>query len=242
MQSQKVHDFLDSVLSEQDAGIIWETTLGFFGDCGFDGVFFADTGLGDASVLTNVADDWAVHYRERDYIHRDPFFSYCCTSSEISFTGPRFFDLYQSMTEEERAFILKAAETSFTGGVAVPLRSKRKDGLAGWHLFSHAPRPEMQDFVEHHAQIIKIAAQVAHRCLDDLTPKFGGVNRGVLSARERDCLALSASGLRSLKIADRLGIAVVTAEMHLRNARRKLKASTREHAVAIALAEGLIEL
>ena len=61
-----------------------------------------------------------------------------------------------------------------------------------------------------------------------------------LTSRECDCLAFVASGLRIAEIAQRLGVSVVTIEFHLRNARQKLGAQTRDHAVALALMRGAI--
>lgn len=61
-----------------------------------------------------------------------------------------------------------------------------------------------------------------------------------LSERERMCLSLLARGHRVQVIAKILEVAPVTVEMHLRNARSKLNASTTPQAVAIAIKEGEI--
>lgn len=64
--------------------------------------------------------------------------------------------------------------------------------------------------------------------------------RGRLTARETQCLELLARGLRYGAIAERLSIAPVTVEKHLSSARQRLGATTREHAVALAVREGII--
>lgn len=56
-----------------------------------------------------------------------------------------------------------------------------------------------------------------------------------LSIRERDVLSYLAAGLRNEMIAWKLGIAEVTVRAHIVSARRKLGATTREQAIAIAL-------
>ncbi len=61
-----------------------------------------------------------------------------------------------------------------------------------------------------------------------------------LSVRERDVLTYLACGLNNDQIAFRLGISEVTVRMHTRGARKKMGASTREQALALALARGLI--
>lgn len=59
-----------------------------------------------------------------------------------------------------------------------------------------------------------------------------------LSNRERRVLQLLARGLGNLQIAHSMGIAEVTVRLHLRNARKKMGAATREQALALALVRG----
>ena len=63
---------------------------------------------------------------------------------------------------------------------------------------------------------------------------------GVLSPREREVLDLLATGLNGEEVAERLVISPETVRTHVRNAMDKLEASTRVHAVAIALRQGEI--
>ncbi|WP_430469314.1 response regulator transcription factor [Thalassospira lucentensis] len=61
-----------------------------------------------------------------------------------------------------------------------------------------------------------------------------------LSPREAEVLNLLALGLRTGQIAHALGISNVTVDMHIRNGRTKLGATTREHAITLALHHKLI--
>lgn len=61
-----------------------------------------------------------------------------------------------------------------------------------------------------------------------------------LSPRERDVLSWLAAGLRPDHIADRLGVGAGTVDKYIVNAKEKLSARTRDHAVARALMLGLI--
>jgi DNA-binding CsgD family transcriptional regulator len=63
-----------------------------------------------------------------------------------------------------------------------------------------------------------------------------------LTPREREVLVWLATGLRTTRIADRMGIACVTVNKHLIASRRKLGARTREQALAIAIRDGLITI
>lgn len=65
--------------------------------------------------------------------------------------------------------------------------------------------------------------------------------RPSMSAREIECLRLTAHGLTSDQIASRLGLSVHTANRYLSNTVEKLDAANRMHAVAKALRAGLID-
>jgi DNA-binding NarL/FixJ family response regulator len=63
---------------------------------------------------------------------------------------------------------------------------------------------------------------------------------GALSEREREVLDLIAGGLTGEEAAKQLFLSPETIRTHLRNAMTKLEATTRAHAIAIALREGVI--
>lgn len=64
----------------------------------------------------------------------------------------------------------------------------------------------------------------------------------LLSTRETSCLQALATGDSNRDISSKLNIALPTVALHLANARRKLGAVSREHAVALAVAKGLIDV
>jgi DNA-binding NarL/FixJ family response regulator len=61
-----------------------------------------------------------------------------------------------------------------------------------------------------------------------------------LSKREREIMDLLAQGLTGEAVAERLVLSSETVKTHIRNAMAKLEATTRVHAIAIALREGYI--
>lgn len=92
---------------------------------------------------------------------------------------------------------------------------------------------------------VRLAGFYAHEALDALRRRRvppADERVGTLSPRERQCLTMLASGLRTARIAERMQVTPVTVEYHLRNARRKLGALTREEALASSIRRGLLEL
>ena len=61
-----------------------------------------------------------------------------------------------------------------------------------------------------------------------------------LTPREKQCLTYLAQGLGGKEVADRIGISIRTAEKQIASACKRVGASTREQAVAIAVTLKLI--
>lgn len=76
----------------------------------------------------------------------------------------------------------------------------------------------------------------------ELAPLLVKETKGRLTPREREVLYLLATGLTNEEVAQQLGLSPETTRTQLKTAMRKLGASTRVHAVAIAGASGEISL
>lgn len=74
--------------------------------------------------------------------------------------------------------------------------------------------------------------------------KNHGKNKAAVSLtpREIEVLTLLSNGLRTGQIAFQLRLARSTVEFHIRNARLKMKARTREQAVARAVRRGFVSI
>jgi DNA-binding CsgD family transcriptional regulator len=91
---------------------------------------------------------------------------------------------------------------------------------------------------EAHGEELEAAGPAMMQRLTDM--RLDGVRRKGVSRREIECLLCLAAGMRSDEIAQRLSISTDTVEFHFRNVRRKLGARTREQALAVAIAAGLM--
>ena len=99
----------------------------------------------------------------------------------------------------------------------------------------------------HQARLRALGAIVAAHCRPEdglggaVAPQTGHyLINPPLTPRERGALLRLSQGLRTAQIAHRMGIAPVTVDKHLRQAREKLGARTREQTLAFAIRDGLI--
>ena len=93
-----------------------------------------------------------------------------------------------------------------------------------------------------HAESLRAFCLIAHRRIEEVAHQVGGAMRvKKLSAREKQSMTLLAGGLKVPRIAFELSLSEAAVRLYLRNAKSKLGADTREEAIAIAMAHGMIE-
>jgi DNA-binding NarL/FixJ family response regulator len=109
-------------------------------------------------------------------------------------------------------------------------------GAAGFALKSGAPE-ELRDAI----RTVAGGGEYLDPRLTSFLARSNGQRRFVLSPREREILALLSKGLSGEDAAQELHLSPETVRTHVRNAMSKLNASTRVHAVALALQRGEID-
>ncbi len=135
--------------------------------------------------------------------------------------------------EEARAF-------GYTGELFVPDQSP--EGLrefATINIITNIPYRRVANWMDSEGATLRLAAvSVLARMRDirrnDAAPAFE------LSPREIEVLRLLSRGYRVAAIAGELDLSTKTVDFHISNARHRMKAKTRDHAVAIALSNGLL--
>jgi DNA-binding NarL/FixJ family response regulator len=108
-------------------------------------------------------------------------------------------------------------------------------GAAGFALKSGAPE-ELRDAI----RTVAGGGEYLDPRLTSFLARSNGQRRYLLSPREREILQLLAKGLSGEDAAQELHLSPETVRTHVRNAMSKLGASTRVHAVALALQRGEI--
>jgi DNA-binding NarL/FixJ family response regulator len=109
-------------------------------------------------------------------------------------------------------------------------------GAAGFALKSGPPE-ELRDAI----RTVADGGEYLDPRLTTVLARGNDQRRYLLSPREREVLALLSKGLSGEDAAQRLHLSPETVRTHVRNAMSKLNASTRVHAVALALQRGEID-
>jgi DNA-binding CsgD family transcriptional regulator len=209
---------------------------------GFFDTRAADMGETPIQFLTTMSEDWMRYYYERSLEDSDPH----VTRVKASKITPYLWNesvIRGVASSAERHTAMEATEAGLRSALCVPLTSPLNPfapvgGITlGSSLGEEAFKRVMQ---EHGATLASIAHVFHHASIRQLWHARDG--NKLLTARERDCVRYLAEGKRQDGIAQALGLARVTVEMHLRAARQKLGAQTLNEAVAKALVLGEITI
>ncbi|WP_417689838.1 helix-turn-helix transcriptional regulator [Roseibium sp.] len=221
----RTDDFADAIAVETDADRLWSLAGEWLTGHGFDRVLHLSVSGDLVSVRTTLGQDFETYYRDRNFEQHDPFLTYCLPASGPISTGAAYLSEYEYLTEQQADVIRAAGEAGFQAGFSVVTR-RDQTGCEAWNVGSTLSRSEVEKIRAENGSGLRLG-------LAALRTRLSGPVLDPLSVRESQCLRLLGQGLRTKTIAYELGIACVTVELHLRNARLKLGAATREHAVAL---------
>lgn len=230
--------FLSELGAAKDKQEVWRKTQRFFEVMGFDRILYCDLKQDELEILTSFPQYWLDHYIDQEYERIDPFFTHCCANYESVEMGVDYMDRYDYLNAPQRQLIQEAAEAGATAGFSITFKPLDIHGAGGWCIGSSLGKVEVEKIKHEHEETLRIASNFAYEALQNLTSS--NTLQAALSAREKECLLWLVKGMRTKEIAFRLGIRPVTVELYISNIKKKLKARTREHAVAKALTLQLI--
>jgi DNA-binding CsgD family transcriptional regulator len=222
----------------------WEAAgdaLGAYGGAWITAASAPRAALQPVALRTSVPDGLMRDYIGAGLPRSDRWLQHCATSPAIDcadLTGPRARDagaldpaLAAILADHGVTFVALVPAGTHERVEALVVYATSRDGATD--LRRAAAGPELP----------ALAALLAAFRIADAGPVPNGAAYrfgDLLSPRERETLLWLASGLRTAEIAHRMGIEPVTVGVHLAGARRKLRARTREQALAIALRDGHI--
>ena len=189
-----------------------------------------------AFIKTNHCRDYIETFGENTLIDDDYTAEVSVTSSE-----PLIWHTAQGWDGASKAQLKRGQierEMGYFVGITVPTPYVAPGKLGGFGLAARSISPDEFDRMWTHkqAEIIAILAMLDSGMRREHMGELIG-----LSPREKECLTYLASGSRPAEIADKLKISEKTLEIYVRGAKLKLKAGTRDSAVAKSILFNLID-
>ncbi|WP_084177023.1 LuxR family transcriptional regulator [Labrenzia sp. DG1229] len=239
----RLEDFSNSVLGAEDPLAVWNIATSFFESFGFIGSMYGIRHLHTTPNEKNIRfssalSDWKASYMAHKDYERDPLFIYAPQLPSVFFTGVNFLEDHPYLREEDVAVIRRAESFDLTSGIALKMAGGEDGVVRGWNLIGDLSRPEIMSLNDAHGGVLHVCAALADQKISQTVTRPDAY----LTNREKECLILLANGKRTAQIADKLNIQSVTVDLHMRNAREKLGARTREQALAVAIVSNLLPL
>lgn len=180
---------------------------------------------------------WVKHYFEQHHFDADPVMAYC-TQHVVPIC---WSDLRLEPGSQADRMMQEAAEFGLRNGVSMPLHSPQGE-LGIFSLAVDAESEEARAICERALEPIQVLAGYMYEALRRVSGlSHSNLSGPHLSERESECLRWAADGKTSGEIAQLLGLSESTVNFHLNSTMRKLDVTNRQHAVAKAALQGLIQ-
>lgn len=249
-QSIDFQDALSDLLEAKDEASVWQSVTSYLEglqigqfNYGYLDTFNHPVETAPLALKSTMDPAWIEYYFERGYDQADHIMAeYRRGRRTPIFSGPNLKEYVPDLTGAARDGFGDAAQAGLLAAVSVPLPVPMRGDIevTGICLVSQMTgRDFLKTFSENGLEIMLFLNAMHDKAMAPFVQKT--MSGPPLTARERDCLALSSIGLRPDAIGDRLHIATVTANLYLRRARNKLKAKTLPEAVARAIRFGIIQ-
>ena len=193
---------------------------------------FADARL---IMIDGYPPGWVKRYFEQHHFDADPVMAYCAKHV----VPMCWSDISQEPGSQAERMMQEAAGFGLRDGVTMPLHSPQGE-LSILSLAVDAPPDEARAISQRALNHVQVLAGYLHEAVRRVS---GLLHNGSpnLTPREIECLRWAADGKTSSEIAQLLALSESTANFHLNNAMRKLDVANRQHAVAKAALQGLIQ-
>lgn len=185
----------------------------------------------------NVPESFEMLWMEESYFAIDLVQQVCQTTSQpfvwSHFDGQNHI-LGRDWGPEQQPVVRYMRDSRLTCGLTVPIHSPR-GALTTVTGICIDPEPSFVRDARHNiAAFTLLALELSEALYADLDNEARTCRYMRLSPREVECISLSAQGMTTERIAERIGRSAPTVTFHLNSAARKLGARNRAHAIALA--------
>lgn len=181
-----------------------------------------------AFLFHNYPDGWVARFCAKAYHRIDPVFRHADRTADPFWWRDDAF--LAPLNARQKRLLNEARAFRIADGYTIPLRH---DSYLSASISVMSESGDIDEWTR--IAVSMVGSAIYHRaCLLVRQPPLVCPN-GTLSKRERECLSLKAHGAADDEISDRLSITVSTVCRHLDQAKRRLGAKSREHAVYLGV-------
>lgn len=197
----------------------------------------------EGSVTTNYPEQWRKHIYEMGWGEDH----HVCQLSKQSMQ-PITWGVDITPTDPRRNSIgeqvVMTAHDSFLARSAVtfPVHAFNGKQSGGVSFVTNMSRAEFLSLISESMTFLQSVAILTHQRIQFLNEQPDSECSQVLAPRERECIKWLANGNRTNQIADKLGIRDVTVNLYIQNAKKKLRARTREQLIATSIINGHLSI
>lgn len=189
-------------------------------------------------IVSGYPDEWRQRYVDQNYIAKDPTVRHCVNS-----VRPLIWDEVATGaggSEGDRRFMEEARAFGLSGGASMPAHGGNGE-VAMLSVCSELDMSRMRGQIVRALPELFLLTAYVHEAAGKLVNEGKlPFRREELTDRERECLLWAAEGKTSWETAHILGISERTVNFHLQNVAAKLNVTSRQQAIARAVAQGLI--
>jgi len=179
----------------------------------------------------NLPEWWDKTYREKGYVHIDPF-----AHMALKTTGPyRWADCYDNLTPAQEAMVADSKRHGLNFVINFPMYNPK--GSIGVVLFG-----SKEDFTlsSDDRLYLEILSRYSYDHMQNLLGSPAEIAQITLNEREREILTLVAQGKTNWEIGAILDLSEYSVRDYLKDVSKRLQTSNRTHTVTRAIQLGLI--
>lgn len=200
-------------------------------------------------LFSNMDETWLQHYQEQGYGAHDPFAHYAATQTkDLIYARENLHMLPGFESQKARAICEEGAKFGMHTSLVTPFHDSHPGHIVGFNLGSGLNGENFNKLIDRKKNEIQLGTALAQSFMPKLFSHRHDLESWIplqdnavkLTQRELEVLNWLANGLRVDRIAEKMNITNDTVHFHMKSIKRKLKAKTREHAIAIAFMENII--
>lgn len=183
-------------------------------------------------INTGFSEEWLKKYQTCNYFSCDPIKRARLAGADFL----RWSDTFAKAEKKtEREYIRQAREYDVYEGLTVGAQKNSSSQITFFSFIGTDLTTSARD-----EMMLRYLAPYLHEAMCRVNPAAFAGKRSPLSERETEVLSWAMAGKTNWEISMILNISERTVKFHIQNVMVKLEASSRAHAVAIALGQGLI--